>query len=398
MKNIHPVTEDIIAIGASDHRLSRFENIFPIPNGVSYNNYVILDDKTVLMDTSDVSVADQFLENLDAALGGRALDILVVQHVEPDHASMIGEVQRRYPGVTLYCSAMAQRMICQFFPNVKFAQTVIIKEGDVLSTGKHELHFVAAPLVHWPEVMVTYDAATKTLFSADAFGTFGAVEGSIFADEHDFEKEYLDDARRYYANIVGKFGANTTALLKKASTLDIQYICPLHGPVWRKDLGWFIDKYVKWGSYTPEEDNIVVIYSSLYGHTASAAQAAAEQIQTKSGKKVEVYDASETDPSYLIAEVWRCAKIVIFCPTYNMGIYPKMETFLNDCIALNVQNRTFAVAENGSWAPAAGRLVREKLSHLKNCTVLDASLTIHGALSDKDCGALDAFTTAVAEA
>ena len=398
MQNITTGAEDSLAIGASDHRLSRFENIFPLPNGVSYNNYVILDDKTVLMDTSDVSVADQFLENLSAALGGRTLDILVVQHVEPDHASMIGEIVREYPDVTIYSSKQAFMMICQFFPTLPVKSHVEIREGDTLNTGRHTLHFVAAPMVHWPEVMVTYDDFTKTLFSADAFGTFGAVEGSLFADEHDFEREYLDDARRYYANIVGKYGCQAQALLKKTATLDIATICPLHGPVWRKDLGWFIDKYQKWSGYIPESDDILVVYCSLYGHTASAAQAAAAQLAAKSGRHVAVYDASETDCSFLISEVWRCAKIVLFCPTYNMGIYPKMEAFLNDMLALNVQNRTFAVAENGTWCPAAGKLIRAKLAGLKNCTVLEDGLTIRSALSAKDADALNAFTDAIVKA
>lgn len=398
MQNITNVTDDILAIGASDHRLSRFENIFPLPNGVSYNNYIILDEKTVLMDTSDLSVADQFLENLKYALNGRKLDILVVQHVEPDHASMIGEVVREYPDLAVYCSKQAWMMIGEFFPNLPVKTHVEIKEGDTLCTGKHTLHFVAAPLVHWPEVMVSYDDASKTLFSADAFGTFGAVEGSVFADQHDFEREFLDEARRYYANIVGKFGPQVQTLLKKASTLEISTICPLHGPIWRENIGWFIDKYQKWSSYEPETDDVAVIYSSLYGHTASAAQTAATQIAAKSGKRVAVYDASETDCSYLISEVWRCRKIVIFCPTYNMGIYPKMENFLNDCIALNVQNRTFAVAENGTWAPVAGKLVRAKLASLKNSRILEEGLTIHGALSARDADALNAFTDAIVKA
>lgn len=289
-------------------------------------------------------------------------------------------------------------MIGEFFPNLPVKTHVEIKEGDTLCTGKHTLHFVAAPLVHWPEVMVSYDDASKTLFSADAFGTFGAVEGSVFADQHDFEREFLDEARRYYANIVGKFGPQVQTLLKKASTLEISTICPLHGPIWRENIGWFIDKYQKWSSYEPETDDVAVIYSSLYGHTASAAQTAATQIAAKSGKRVAVYDASETDCSYLISEVWRCRKIVIFCPTYNMGIYPKMENFLNDCIALNVQNRTFAVAENGTWAPVAGKLVRAKLASLKNSRILEEGLTIHGALSARDADALNAFTDAIVKA
>ena len=398
MYKLQNVTEDILVLSESDRRLSRFENIFPLPHGVSYNNYVILDDKTVLMDTADRSVADQFLENLKAALAGRSLDYLVVQHVEPDHAAMIGTVLSCYPEVTVYASKQAHMMIRQFFPEIEIPHTVEIKEGDTLPLGTHTLHFVSAPMVHWPEVMVTYDDKDKVLFSADGFGSFGVVDGSVFADEHDFEKEYLDDARRYYANIVGKFGTQVQNLLKKAAGLDIAAICPLHGPVWRDNLGWFLDKYQAWSSYTPETDDILVVYCSLYGHTESAALAAANRLRAVSGKNVAVYDASETDTSFLISEVWRCAKIVLFCPTYNMGIYPRMETFLNDMAALAVRGRTFALAENGTWAPAAGKLMREKLSALKDVNILEPTFTIRSAISAKDEERLDAFVSAIAEA
>lgn len=398
MQNIHKITGDILAIGASDHRLSRFENIFPLPNGVSYNNYVLLDDKTVLMDTTDSSVADQFLENLDGALGGRPLDYIVIHHMEPDHASMIGAILRLHPGVTVVSGRQAFAMLCQFYPEHASVSHLEVGEGSTLCTGRHTLHFVAAPMVHWPEVMVSYDDCDKVLFSADAFGTFGAVEGSVFADEHDFRAEYLDEARRYYANIVGKFGAQVQTLLKKAAPLDIRIICPLHGPVHRDGIPFLLDLYQKWSSYTPETDDILVVYSSLYGHTESAAQAAAAQLHEKSGRPVRVYDASETDCSYLIAEVWRCAKIVLFCPTYNMGIYPKMLTFLHDMKALAVQNRIFALAENGTWSPVAAKLMAAELSAMKNVTVLDTTLTIRSALLNADAARLDAFTSAVAEA
>ncbi len=398
MYKLQHVTKDILALSESDRRLSRFENIFPLPHGVSYNNYVILDDKTVLMDTADRSVADQFLENLRAALSGRPLDYLVVQHVEPDHAAMIGTVLSIFPEVTVVASKQAHMMIRQFFPGMAIPNTVEIKEGDTLELGSHTLHFVSAPMVHWPEVMVTYDDLDKVLFSADGFGSFGVVDGSIFADEHDFEKEYLDDARRYYANIVGKFGAQVQNLLKKAASLEISAICPLHGPVWRENLGWFIGKYQTWSAYTPETDDILVVYCSLYGHTESAALAAAAKLRAVSGKNVAVYDASETDTSFLISEVWRCAKVVLFCPTYNMGIYPKMETFLNDMAALLVQNRIFALAENGTWAPAAGKLMREKVSALKNVSVLEPTFTIRSAISEKDEARLDEFVEMIANA
>ncbi|MDO4285492.1 MAG: FprA family A-type flavoprotein [Eubacteriales bacterium] len=398
MVNTQKVTDDIIWIGGSERRLSRFENLFPLPNGVSYNSYVVLDEKTALLDTADLSVAGQFMENLEAALQGRDLDYMVIHHMEPDHCSLIADVMKRYPQATLVGNVRTFAFLLQFFPELESAAKLEIKEGDVLSTGKHNFHFVFAPFVHWPEVMVSYDDATKTLFSADAFGTFGSVDGSIFADEHDFEREYLDDARRYYANIVGKYGPQTLAILQKASGLDIQMICPLHGPVWRKDLGWFIDKYQKWGSGTPESDDILLFYASIYGHTASAAQTLAASLQAKSGKKVVVYDVSETDVSFLIGEIWRCGKIVLMCPTYNAGIYPKMKDLIADMEALAVHDRTFALAENGTWGPVTVKLMRDRLSALKNCTILEQTLTIRSALHEKDREALENFAQAIAEA
>jgi flavorubredoxin len=392
------ITDDILYIGSSDRRLSRFENLFPLTNGVSYNNYLILDEKTALMDTSDNSVADRFLENLYASLNGRTLDYLVIQHLEPDHSSMIATVLQKYPQVTIVSSRQGFTILGQFFPGFTVGNKIEVKEGDCLPLGKHTLHFIQAPMVHWPEVIMTYDETDKVLFSADAFGTFGAVDGSVFADDHDFETEYLAEARRYYANIVGKYGVQVQNVLKKATGLDIRFLCPLHGPVWRKDIGWFLDKYQKWSLYEPESNDILLVYGSLYGHTACAAEAAAAEITDKSGCKVAVYDVSGTDVSWLISEVWRCGRIVIFCPTYNAGIYPKMENFISDMAALNVQNRVFALAENGSWAPMAAKLMSEKLSGLKNVTILDTKLTIRSSLSEKDAPALGAFTDAVAKA
>ena len=393
MVNIQHVTEDILWIGASDRRLARFENLFPLTRGVSYNNYVVMDEKITVFDTSDVSVADQYLENLQAALDGKKPDYLVVLHMEPDHCSQLGNVLRLYPDVTVVGSAQTFNFMKQFFPELADVKRQVVKEGDVLETGKHSFRFVAAPMVHWPEVLLAYDEASHALFSADAFGTFGALEGSIFADESDFEQNYLDEARRYYANIVGKFGVQVQAVLKKAAGLEISMLLPLHGPVWRKDLGWFLDKYQKWSTYTPEEpDSVLVVYGSLYGHTASAAQAAAAKLQEK-GKKVSIYDVSGTDVSWLISEVWRCGTIVLFCPTYCNGIYPPMKNFLHDMEALGVSNRTFALAENGTWAPASGKLMRAELETLKNVTILDQMLTMKSALHDE--AALDAFVEAV---
>lgn len=398
MKNTKLVAKDTVWIGGSDRRLALFENLFPLPNGVSYNSYVVLDEKITLFDTADVSVADQYLENLHAVLGAKKPDYLVVLHMEPDHCSLLQTVLNQYPETTVVSSMQTFKFISQFFPELKIENQLVVKEGDTLCTGAHTFHFVAAPMVHWPEVLLAYDDADKALFSADAFGTFGALEGGIFADQYDFEAHYLDDARRYYANIVGKYGAQVQAVLKKAAGLEIEEILPLHGPVWRENLGWFLEKYQTWSSYAPETDDILVVYGSLYGHTASAAESFASVLEEKSGRHVVVYDASKTDVSYLIAEVWRCSKVVLFCPTYNGGMYPSISRFIEDMKALAVQNRTFALAENGTWAPVTARLMRKELETLKNCSILDTTLTIRSALSAADEAALDAFAAAVANA
>jgi len=277
MQSIQTVSENTIYVGASDRRLAKFENLFPIPRGVSYNAYVILDEKTALLDTADASVGAQFLENVAAALDGRKLDYLIVDHMEPDHAAMIEAVLVRWPDLRLVVNAKTLPMLKMYFPTDSAAidDALVVKEGDTLDLGKHKLTFVMAPMVHWPEVMMTFDTTTGTLFSADAFGTFGALEGALFADEVDFAGKWLDDARRYYANIVGKYGVQVQAVLKKAATLPIETIAPLHGPVWRKNLGWFIGKYDLWSRCEPEEKAVVVLYGSMYGNTASAANALA---------------------------------------------------------------------------------------------------------------------------
>ena len=398
MINYKTIAEDTIWIGGSDRRLELFENLFPLPNGVSYNSYLILDEKTAAFDTADVTVADQYIENLKAALGGRKLDYLVILHMEPDHCAEIANVAALYPDVTLVGNAKTFTMLGQFFPELASMKKLTVKEGETLSTGKHTLTFVMAPMVHWPEVMMAYDAATGAFFSADAFGTFGAVDAGIFADLYDFERDFLDDARRYYANIVGKYGVQVQMALKKAAKLDIKMICPLHGPVWRENIAWLLNKYQKWSTYTPDEEGIAVFYGSLYGHTASAAEAFAAKLREKAGCEVKVFDVSKTHASKLISEIWRVGKIVIFCPTYNNGIYLPVDALLHDMAALDVKNRTFAIAQNGTWAPASGKLITEKLSALKNVKIVEPMLTIKSALHEADMEALDAFVAAVAEA
>ena len=395
MYNVRKVTEDIVWVGASDRRLALFENIFPIPRGVSYNSYVLLDEKTVLLDTVDASVAGQFFENLEHVLDGRKLDYLIVNHMEPDHCAMIGDLVRRYPEVQVVGNTKTFGMIKQFFGTDFAERAVTVKEGDTLATGAHTLHFVMAPMVHWPEVMVTYDEKDKELFAADGFGTFGALNGNIFADEVDFDRDWLDDARRYYTNIVGKYGASVQALLKKASGLEIAVICPLHGPIWRENLGYILEKYQKWSTYEAEDQAVVILYATMYGNTASAADALAGRLAAKGVKKIAVYDVSNTHVSELISEIFRASHVVFAAPTYNGGIYPVMENLLADMKALAVQNKTVALMENGTWAPMTAKQMREKLAELKNVTILDTQITIKSAMAPEQEGQLEALADAI---
>ncbi len=391
------VTEEIVWVGASDRRLALFENIFPIPRGVSYNSYVLLDEKTVLLDTVDASVAGQFFENLEHVLADRTLDYLVVNHMEPDHCAMIADIVRRYPDVKVVGNAKTFGMMKQFFGTDYAERAIVVKEGDTLATGAHTLHFVMAPMVHWPEAMVTYDDKDKVLFSADGFGTFGALNGNIFADEVDFDRDWLDDARRYYTNIVGKYGASVQALLKKAAGLEIAVICPLHGPIWRENLGYILEKYQKWSTYEAEEKAVVIMYASMYGDTASAADALAGVLSERGIRKIAVYDVSNTHVSELISEIFRASHLVFAAPTYNGGIYPVMENLLSDMKALAVQKKTVALMENGTWAAMAAKQMRERLSELKEVTVLDTQVTIKSAMLADQRTELEAFADAIVQ-
>ena len=393
VKAIHP---DLYWVGANDRRLALFENVYPISRGVSYNSYVLLDEKTVLLDTVDKSVSDQFFENVAHVLNGRRLDYLIVNHMEPDHCGTIEQLVLRYPEVKIVCNAKTVQMIKQFFTFDIDSRAVLVKEMDTLCTGRHTLAFVMAPMVHWPEAMVTYDTTDKVLFSADAFGTFGAINGNLFADEVNFETEYLDDARRYYTNIVGKYGTQVQTLLRKATTIDIQTICPLHGPVWRKNIGGFIDKYVKWSTYTPEENAVMIAYASVYGNTANVADILASKLADAGVRNVKVYDVSNTHPSVLVAEAFRCSHLVFASTTYNAGIFVTMETLLHDIVAHNLQNRTVALIENGTWAPTAGGLMRKLLSGLRGIDILEDSLTVRSSLKEDQLEALDRMAAAIA--
>lgn len=382
MYTVRNVTDDLYWVGGNDHRLALFENVHPIPRGVSYNSYLLLDEKTVLFDTVDWSVCRVMLENIEGLLKGKTLDYLVINHMEPDHGASIEEIILRYPKVKIISTEKAFLMMRQFGFDID-GRDDQVEEGDTRSFGKHQVTFVAAQMVHWPEAMVTFDLTNGVLFAADAFGSFGALDGKLFNDEVNFDRDWIDDARRYYTNIVGKYGPFVQALLKKAGTIDIKIICPLHGPCWRSDFGYILDKYDKWSRYEPEEKGVMIAYASMYGNTEYAAQALASSLCERGMTNVCVYDVSNTDVSYLISETFRLSNVVVASVTYNLGIYPPMLDYLMHMKALNMQNRTFAIVENGSWAPKAGGLMTEFLDNeMKMIDILDETVSINSTLNE----------------
>ena len=388
------VSNDIFWIGADDRRLSLFEGVYAVPRGVSYNAYLIRDEKTVLFDTVDSAVSDRFFENLAHALDGRALDYVVVQHMEPDHSATLGRLLEKFPTATVVCNQKTVGMIRQFFGADVTPRALLVKEGDTLSTGRHAFSFVMAPMVHWPEVMVTYDATDKILFSADAFGTFGALNGALFADEVNFFRDYLDEARRYYCNIVGKYGAPVQTLLKKAAGLDIAMICPLHGFVWRKNLDEYIAKYDLWSRYAPEETGVMIAYASIYGNTENAANVLACRLR-ELGVKTEMFDVSVTPASEIVAAAFRYSHLVFASPSYNGGIFVTMDGLLRDLAAHGLQNRTVALMENGSWAPVCGKQMRALLEPMKNFTFVEPQVTLRGAPAEAQRAELNALAQAL---
>ena len=376
---VRNITEDLYWVGANDHRLHLFENIHPIPQGVSYNAYLLLDQETVLFDTVDWSAYRQLVENMDYVLGDRPLDWLVINHMEPDHGASIEQILLRYPNVKIISTEKAYMLMRQFGFHPDDHECITVAEGDTHCFGNHTVTFVAAPMVHWPGAMVTFDTTNGVLFSADAFGSFIALDGKLFADEVDFDRDWLDEARRYLTNIVGKYGPHIQLLLKKAGGIldQIKYVCPLHGPVWRENLGYLVEKYDKWSRYEPEEQGVMIAYASMYGNTESAAQALAGKLCEKGCTNVAVYDVSNTHVSYLISEAFKYSHIVLASVTYNLGIYPVMHNFLMDMKALNMQNRTFALIENGSWACKSGDLMQKFIDEeLKGMTVLNERLSM----------------------
>ncbi len=400
MHCVRKVTDDLYWVGANDHRLHLFENIHPIPQGVSYNSYLLLDKETVLFDTIDWSSCRQLIENVEYLLAGRPLDVLMVNHLEPDHGASLEEILLRWPQVKVISSAKCFMLMRQFGFNLDGHECVEVKEGDTATFGKHTVTFIAAPMVHWPEVLMTFDTTNGVLFAADAFGSFIALDGKLFNDEVNFDRDWIDEARRYYTNIVGKYGPQVQAVLKKAAGIldQIKYICPLHGPVWRSDFGYLLDKYQHWATYTPEDKTVMIAYASMYGNTESAAQALAAKLTQRGVKGVVVYDVSNTHVSTLISEAFRVSHIVLASVTYNLGIYPVMANFLHDMKALNLQGRTVAIMENGSWACKSGDLMEQFLNdEMKGMTVLNQRVSMASALAGSKESELDGLADALVD-
>ena len=397
MYTVRKVTEDLYWVGANEHRLHLFENIHPIPRGVSYNSYLLMDEKTVLFDTVDWAVCREFLNNIEHVLDGRDLDYVIINHLEPDHAASLDEVLIRYPNAKVISNERAFMMMRQFGFDVD-GKEIEVAEGDAMSFGQHEITWVEAPMVHWPEAMVSFDTTNGVLFSADAFGSFGALDGKLFADEVNFDRDWLDDARRYLTNIVGKYGPHVQDLLKKAGTIDIKMICPLHGPVWREDLGYFIEKYDKWSRYEPEEDGVLLVYASMYGNTEYAAQCLATKLCERGMTNIHMYDVSKTHVSYLVSEAFRLSHIVLASVTYNLEIYPVMHQFLDEIRMLNLQNRTVGIIENGTWTPQAGTLMEEFLDkNMKLMDTLGGEVTVTSSLNDSTEKELDGLADSIME-
>ena len=390
------IASDLVWVGANDRRLAMFEGVYSVPAGVSYNSYLLTDEKTVLFDTVDKAVGRIFFENLEHGLGGRTLDYLIVHHMEPDHSATLSELLLRHPETTVVCNDKTAVMIAQFFGSGAAGRMQLVKEGDTLSTGAHELTFYMAPMIHWPEVMMTYDKTAHTLFTADAFGVFGALNGAIFADEVDFDRDYLKEARRYYTNIVGKYGMQVQNLFRKIADLDIRMLCPLHGFVWRRDIEYFFKKYNLWSTYTPEENGVMIAYASIYGNTENAAEILSSKLRER-GVRTVMYDVSVTPASEIIAECFRWSHLVFASSTYNGGVFVTMDELLRDIAAHNLQKRTVAFMENGTWAPVSARQMTAIFAPLKNMTVLEQSISIRSSLTEGQLAEIEALADVLAK-
>ncbi len=396
MKNIRKINDDLYYIGQSTRRISLFENVYPVPCGVSYNSYFLDGEKTVLFDTVDKSECEQFFENLEGILNSRALDYFIINHLEPDHSALIKDVIEKYPNVKVVVNPKLKEMLFQFFEfKTDIEQNfIVVKEGDTLKINNHEFTFVMAPMVHWPEVMVTFDITKGILFSADAFGSFGALNGNIFDDEVNFE-EKIDEYRRYYTNIVGKYGAQVNALLKKASNLDIKMICPLHGLILRENITKLVEKYSLWATYTPEIKSVLIPYASVYGATQNTVEILAGKLAQKGVKNIKLYDVSQTNHSYILSDCFKYSHIVIATTTYNNGIFVKMEHLLSDLVKHNLQNRTFALIDNGSWLPNIKGCIKTMLSVLKGSSFIEKEVTLKSTPKSSQEAELEEMANAI---
>jgi len=395
LHTIQEILPTLYWVGANDRRLERFENLFPIPQGVSYNSYLFKDTKTALLDTVDSAVTAQFLENVTHALGGRELDYLVVNHMEPDHCANIEELVRRYPNVKVVGNKKTFQLFSQFYHLDIAKNHYLVKEGDILDLGEHKLEFFFAPMVHWPEVMLTYEQTRNILFSADAFGTFGALSGNLFVDQLDYERHFLSETRRYYANIIGKFGSQVQAAFAKLPISSVSMICPLHGPIWRENTGYIFDKYQLWSTYTPEREGVVIAYASMYGNTEAAVNKLALMLAERGIRDIRMFDVSRTHLSDIVGEVWENSHLVIASPTYNMHLYAGAANLLEDLLALGLKNRKVAIIGNHSWASAAKKSMEELVSSLKDSEIL-ASMDIKSSLKDEQLVELEAMADAIA--
>ena len=389
MNNIREIENNLYYIGCSDRRLALFESAYPVPDGMSYNSYLLNDEKTVLLDTVDKSCSEQFFENLAAALAGKKLDYIIVHHMEPDHCALLQDVISIYPEVKIVCTQKTLNMINQFFDFDTENRVMLVKEGERLNTGSHEFVFYMAPMVHWPEVMVSYEKKNKILFSADAFGSFGAINGNLFDNEVNWERDYLDEARRYYTNIVGKYGLQVQMLLKKAAGLEIKMICPLHGLIIKENIDLFAEKYDKWSSYTPEKSGVLIAYTSVYGGTENAMNILAGMLADNGIKDIKMYDLSYTHYSKVLSECFKYSNLVLGTTTYNGGIFESMQNFLHILTAHNLQNRKITLIENGSWAPVCGSQMKGILEGLKGTEFLEPGLCIKSTLKNNQIDELE---------
>lgn len=395
MYSVQEISPQVFWVGGNDRRLERFENMFPLPNGVSYNSYLICDEKTALVDTVDAAISALYLENITHVLGSRSLDYLIINHMEPDHCANIEEIVRRYPNVKLVGNKKTFQFAEQFYSTDLSANYLEVVEGQELSLGEHLLKFYFTPMVHWPEVMMTYEVSKGILFSADAFGTFGAIAGNLFADETDFENAFLDEARRYYANIVGRYGLQVQSALKKFEGTAINMICPLHGPVWRQDFAYILDKYNKWSQYVPEKKGVVLFYASMYGNTENAVNALANKLAQRGITDIRMHDVSKSHASYIISDVWKYSHMVIASPTYNMHLYFLMDALLREMAALGLKDRKAVLIGNHTWSSGALKGMQEILSTMKNIEILGTPLDIRSTLKADREPELDALADAI---